>query len=151
MLGNLSAFSFLRSWKLICCPTTCLLNSNCTSVSLSAHITPNESLCRISCCLSIAFILATAFRSHNELTHHAILVFVLFCFCLFVCLFVCFFFLKQSPELRLTFLIGWTFYSHLLFDYQLGGRLKKTIGFLQAFPLPSPRAPEFPLLFPFYE
>ena len=34
MLGNFSVFSFLRSWKLICCPTTCLLNSNCTTVHL---------------------------------------------------------------------------------------------------------------------
>ena len=72
----------------------------------------------------------------------------LFCF-VFVCLFFfCFFFVKQSSELRLTFLIEWTYYSHLIFEYQLGGGLKKTIGFLLASPadilrrasrVPSPR------------
>ena len=60
-----------------------------------------------------------------------------FCF-LFCFVFV---FLKKSPELRLTFLIGWTFHSYRIFAYQLGdGWKKKIMGFLQAFPLPSPRA-----------
>ena len=104
MLGNFSVFSFLRSWKLICCPTTCLLNSNCTTVHLLVF-QPFKLL---------FFWLLRLGLTLNWPTMR-------FCF-LFCFVFV---FLKRSPELRLTFLIGWTFHSYLIFAYQLGGGWKK--------------------------
>ena len=116
----MSVFSFLQSRKLICCPTTCLLNSNCTTVHLLVFQ---------------PFKLLFFWRLRLGLTLNWPTMRFCFLFC-FV-----FVFLKKSPELRLTFLIGWTFHSYRIFAYQLGdGWKKKIMGFLQAFPLPSPRA-----------
>ena len=113
MLGNFSVFSFLRSWKLICCPTTCLLNSNCTTVHLLVF-QPFKLL---------FFWLLRLGLTLNWPTMR-------FCF-LFCFVFV---FLKRSPELRLTFLIGWTFHSYLIFAYQLGDGWKKNYRVLAGVP-----------------
>ena len=113
MLGNFSVFSFLRSWKLICCPTTCLLNSNCTTVHLLVFQ---------------PFKLLFFWRLRLGLTLNWPTMRFCFLFC-FV-----FVFLKKSPELRLTFLIGWTFHSYLIFAYQLGGGWKKKYRVLAGVP-----------------
>ena len=113
MLGNFSVFSFLRSWKLICCPTTCLLNSNCTTVHLLVFQ---------------PFKLLFFWRLRLGLTLNWPTMRFCFLFC-FV-----FVFLKKSPELRLTFLIGWTFHSYLIFAYQLGGGWKKNYRVLAGVP-----------------
>ena len=109
----MSVFSFLRSWKLICCPTTCLLNSNCTTVHLLVFQ---------------PFKLLFFWRLRFGLTLNWPTMRFCFLFC-FV-----FVFLKKSPELRLTFLIGWTFHSYLIFAYQLGGGWKKNYRVLAGVP-----------------